>query len=373
MIRFLVFCLVLWPAVALADGYPIGTPDTIFEGNNRIGAFRAWDKLFPVHNVARGKTVSDLPEGAPITLPKRVAGFLTRSEATGLIVLKDGAIRYEGHWLGADRRSRFTSMSLAKSFTSVLFGMALKDGLIKSVDDPLTDYLPDLKGSGYDGVPLSALLQMSSGVAFDEAPGSYGDALAFWTDTAVHHDTAMSAWAKRLPQAKPPFSTFKYNGVDSAVLGLVVMQATGKTLAEYFSEKIWQPAGMEDDASWGLDGAGKELPYCCVNARLRDYARLGRFLMEDESLKPWMVESSKPHRSSLAPGQLYPGYPLGYGYQWWLAEDGYMGHGANGQFLYLDPKRKLVIVLTSAWASPWDYGLEYEAYDAFVGLAQAVK
>lgn len=371
-LRLLLFVLALSAAPARGNEYPIGTAETLDEGDNRIGAFRAWDRLFPARAVAAGKA-RDLPEGRRIILSGATEEFLARSGATGLIVLKDGEIRYENYWLGADRQSRFTSMSLAKSLISVLVGLALAEGAIASADDPVTLYLPELKGSGYDGVSIADALQMSSGAAFDEAPGSFADAWAFWQATAIRHDASALDWARKLSQAHEPGTAFKYSGVDTSVLGHVVARATGKSLADYASEKIWRAAGMEDDASWGLDGAGVELAYCCFNARLRDYARLGQFLMTEPSLTGWMGESTRPHRGQLAPGKLFAGYPLGYGYQWWLTEDGYMGHGAHGQFLLVMPEQRTVIVLVSAWQEYWDYGLEAEAYRAFAAIAKAMK
>lgn len=375
MVRWLfaLFLVALAPARASAEDRAVVTPDTIFIGDNRVRAFREWDRLFPVRTIAKASVPSPLPAGKPVRLPEPVSGFLERSKAAGLLVIADGEVRYEGYWLGASPESRFTSMSLAKSLTAVLAGFAIEDGFIGSADDPLTDYLPELKSSGYDGVPVAAVLQMSSGAGFDERPGSYADALAFWEATAIRHDDGVLDWARRLKGAHRPGTTFKYSGVDSSVLGLLVSRVTGKTLSDYASEKLWRPAGMSSDASWALDGDGHELPYCCLNATLRDYGRLGRFLLDDAGIAPWMRQSSTPHRPGLAPGRLYPGYPLGYGYQWWLTEDGYMGHGAYGQFLYIKPRQRLVIVLLSAWERPWDYALEAEAYAAFDALEAAVK
>jgi CubicO group peptidase (beta-lactamase class C family) len=360
-------------APALADGYPIGTPETMLDGGHRIGALRNWDALFPTRAVARGAIVSALEDGPALELSPLQLAVLARADATGLIVVKDGAVRAERYWLGADAASRFTSMSVAKSITSVLAGETLADGLIKGVDVPVTDYLPELKGGGYDGVPVSAILQMSSGIAFDEAPGSWADAARFWTETAVRHDTGVLAWAKAARRAHAPSTVFKYSGLDTAVLGLLVERISGKPMADYLSGKIWSPMGAQADASWGLDGDGRELAYCCLNATLRDYARLGRFLMTDVRIAPWMAQSSRAHRKALAPGALSPGYPLGYGYQWWLAADAFMAHGSNGQFLYLDPDERLVIVLVSAWPDYWDYVREAEVYRLFAEIAAALR
>lgn len=370
---FAVMAILAPAAAAFADDYPIGTPETVLDANNRIGAFRAWDRLFPVRVIGKATRVSPLPAGEPLVLSQAIRDFLRRSKATGLLVLQDGKIRYENYWLGASRRSRFTSMSLAKSLTAVLLGFAVRDGFIRSIDDPVTDYLPELKSSGYDGVPIAAILQMSSGVGFDEAPGSYADAMAFWQATAIRHDQGVLSWAQRLKPAHEAGTAFKYSGVDSSVIGLLVSRVTRKALADYAAEKLWQPAGMADGASWALDGEGHELPYCCFNATLEDYGRLGRFLLEDPGIAAWMRQSSAPHRPQLAPGKLYPGYPLGYGYQWWLGRDGYMGHGAYGQFIDIRPAGRTVIVLFSAWDQPWDYALEAEAHAAFDDLAAALK
>jgi CubicO group peptidase (beta-lactamase class C family) len=237
----------------------------------------------------------------------------------------------------------------------------------------VTDYLPGLKGTGYDGAPIAALLEMSSGAAFTET-----DAVNFWLDTAIRHDTPASHWALRARSIAPPFARFNYSGLDSAVLGELIEAVTRKPLAVYLSERLWRPLGMEDDATWGLDGGGAELPYCCLNARLRDLARLGQFLLDGGGniLPPdFIAASTKSHHDGLVPGHMAPGYPLGYGYQWWLMpKDGaFTGHGAYGQFLYVNPGEHLVIVLTSAWPGYWDYGLEAQAYGLFDAFAKALK
>jgi CubicO group peptidase (beta-lactamase class C family) len=331
--------------------------------------------------VEAGRAPLALHAADPIFLSDRDRAFLERSRARGLIVLKNGAIRYENYWRGAGPATRFASMSLAKSITSVLVGAAIRDGTIASIDDVAGRYVPELRGTGYGAVPISALLSMSSGIEFDTVPGSFSDAVAFWEATAIRHDERQLDWAMRLSRSVPPGQRFKYSGVDTAVLGLIVSRATGKTLSEYLSAKVWRQMGAEDGASWGLDVegiAGQELAYCCIEARLRDLARFGHFLLDNgrgQIAAGWMRLSTRAVRLELAPGTLFPGYLKGYGFQWWLASEPgvYLGHGAHGQFLYIDPASRLVIVLTSDWPLAWDYEMEDDADMMFRRIGDAVK
>jgi CubicO group peptidase (beta-lactamase class C family) len=300
-------------------------------------------------------------------------------------VLKDGKIVYERYLLGADEKSLFTSWSMAKSFTSTLVGFAIGDGLIASVDDPIDQYVPGLKGSGFAGVPIKAVLQMSSGVDFvEDYDRPESDINTLWASTIAYNTKPTTEFLAKARHGKPPFAAFNYSGLDTLALGWLVTTVTKKPLADYLSEKVWAPLGMEAEANWNLDGNGAdahEIAFCCLNATLRDYARFGQFILNNgrwngQPLLPagWVAEATQPDRPQVMPGKLHEGWTLGYQYQWWVFPDGpdslggFTAQGINGQFLYVNPQEKLVIVATNVWHDFWDDDLEVELYDIFAAF-----
>jgi CubicO group peptidase (beta-lactamase class C family) len=377
-----------------AEDYPVGNRGSMWQDPYMIGSFRHWDDIFPVRVVPRAGPVSELPRAAePIHLEGyavdgatlSLEDYFARARTTGLIVLKDGKVVYERYRLGADEHSRFASMSTAKSVVSTLVGFAVADGLIDSVDRPITDYLPELKGTGYDGVPIKAVLQMSSGVDFTEDyddPSS--DFMRLWYDVVDYQKERLDDAVAKARPGVAPFALFNYKSIDTAALGWLVARVTGKTLADYLAEKLWGPLGMEADAEWGVEDrrpGASEVAFCCLNATLRDYARFGLFMAQQgnwqgRQLLPaaWIAEATHPDRPQVAPGRLYEDYALGYQYQWWCfpGPDGaFTAQGVNGQFLYVNSARRLVIAMTSAWPDFWDDGLETETYALFDALAAA--
>jgi CubicO group peptidase (beta-lactamase class C family) len=387
--------LLLVAGRAADEGYPVGNRGSMWQDPYMIGSFRYWDEIYPVRVVPRSGPVSELPRAAD---PIRLEGFqldgethgleayFARARTTGLLVLKDGVAVYERYLLGADAGSQFASMSVAKSVVSTLVGFAIADGLIAGVDRPITDYLPELEGTGYDGVPIKAVLQMSSGVAFSEdydSPSS--DFMRLWYDVLDYQKVRLDDAVAAAKPGVAPFAEFNYKGIDTAALGWLVQRVTGKTLADYLAEKLWGPLGMEADAEWGVEDrrpGATEIAFCCLNATLRDYARFGLFMAQKgnwqgRQLLPaaWIEEATHPDRPQVAPGKLYEDYALGYQYQWWTfpGPDGvFTAQGVNGQFIYVNPAKRLVIAMTSAWPDFWDDGLESETYALFDAIAVAV-
>jgi CubicO group peptidase (beta-lactamase class C family) len=378
---------------ARADDAPFGNRDTMWRSANYVGALRHMGEIYFTRPVKRGNTVSALARGTMIESltygpgGKDVAieDYFARARTTGFIVLKDGKIVYERYLLGADEKSLFTSWSMAKSFTSTLVGFAIGDGLIASVDDPIDQYVPGLKGSGFAGVPIKAVLQMSSGVDFvEDYDRPESDINTLWASTIAYNTKPTTEFLAKARQGKPPFAAFNYSGLDTLALGWLVTTVTKKPLADYLSEKVWAPLGMEADANWNLDGKGAdahEIAFCCLNATLRDYARFGQFILNNgrwngQPLLPagWVAEATQPDRPQVMPGKLHEGWTLGYQYQWWVFPDGpdslggFTAQGINGQFLYVNPEEKLVIVATNVWHDFWDDDLEVELYDIFAAF-----
>jgi CubicO group peptidase (beta-lactamase class C family) len=269
-------------------------------------------------------------------------------------VLHDGAVRLERYALTGGRDVRWHSFSIAKSITSTLVGAAMRDGAIKSLDDPVTRYITDLRGSAYDAVTVQQLLTMTSGVRWNE---DYTDlksdvARMYAEPPAPGLDMTVS-YVRTLPREAPPGTKWLYKTSETNLVGVLVMAATGKPLADYLSEKIWRPYGMERDAEWMLDDVGHEQGGCCLAMTLRDLGRFGQFILDgaragDASVvtDTWLQEATRAHVSTGGPAS-------GYGYQWWTRDAGaFEARGIYGQTLHIDPKRRLVIAINSAAEQP---------------------
>lgn len=341
---------------------------SMFSGADQVEHFRGMDGIFPSRVFHRAGPVYDIPQGAPLALPASYAfggetrdtqKFLADVDTTGLLVIRDGKVLHEEYWRGNDKDTRWISWSVGKSFISALIGIAVHEGKIAGIDDPLTKYAPELKGTGYDGVSIKNALQMSSGVRWNEDYsdknsdiGRFGRTLAF--------GGSMVEFAKTLGRAHAPGTINHYNSMDAQVLGLVLLRATGKSPSEYLEEKIWSKIGAARDGYWVLDDTGTELAAGGVNVTLRDYAKFGLLYLNEgkdwqgEQLVPaeWVKASHTPDAPQLMPGKRDASDSAwGYGYLWWLPEtaDGpYSAVGIYNQFVYIDPARHLVIAKTSA-------------------------
>ncbi|MBI3791053.1 MAG: serine hydrolase, partial [Gemmatimonadetes bacterium] len=320
--------------------------------------FSVMDTLFPVHVAKASSAPRPLRAGAPISAlapggaqAAMLDAFMTEQKVAGLLVLHDGAIRLERYAMGYGPGQKWTSFSVAKSFTSTLVGAAVKDGYIKSLDDPVTKYITAMRGSAYDDVTIRQLLTMTSGVRWNE---DYTDprsdvAMLFSTPPDPGLDATVS-YMRKLPREASAGTKWVYKTGETNLIGNLVMEATHKSLAEYLSEKVWSPAGMETDATWIVDLTGHEVGGCCLQASLRDYARFGQFILDGakvngRSILPdgWLEAATTNQVTSTDPFR-------GYGYQWWTEDQGrFMAIGIHGQSIHVDPARKLIIVMNSAW------------------------
>lgn len=347
----------------------------MWKQDQRDAAFRAMDRLpalAEARDVAPAATPLPLPQGKPLAIPG-VDQYMAGQRAAGLVIIQDGKIRFERYGLGFDAQGRWTSFSVAKSFTSTLVGAAIQDGYIKSLDDKVSQYIPGLRGSAYDDVSVRQLLTMSSGVKWDE---NYEDPNA---DVAKFNNAkpepgmdATVSYMRHLPRAHPPGEVWHYNTGETNLIGVLVSSATKKPLAQYLQEKIWQPAGMEAKATWLLGQTGHEIAGCCLQAATRDFARFGLFVLANgnaggKQIVPadWFAMATTKQKDIGEPGH-------GYGFQWWTYDDGSVAaQGIFGQGIFIDPKRHLVIASNADWTRA-TLGPEGDAREAFYKQVQAL-
>jgi CubicO group peptidase (beta-lactamase class C family) len=355
---------------------PIGTVRQMYDGaltpDLAVSTFRHIDRLFPTRTVAHGDAVSPLePANRALTRLEFVSrgkhwdldDYLAVNRVSGLLVLKNGRVALEVYQYGNTPATRWMSMSIAKSITSTLIGAAIRQGYIGSVDDPVTRYVPRLAGSAYEGVSIRDLLTMSSGVRWNE---TYTDPTSdrrrlLEVQIAQKPGAALDLMAG-LARAAPPGTVNNYNTGETLVAGEVLHQAVKRSLSEYLSERIWKPAGMESDATWWLASPdGIEIAGSGFSATLRDYARFGQFvlgggLIRGDSILPpgWVHDAGSPQR-------LNSGRRLDYGFYWWIAtptpatpdpEGAFYADGIFGQYIYINPKEQVVVVVWSARSKP---------------------
>lgn len=333
-------------------------------GDAQIISFRNIQAMAATRTIEAGDYTLELPS-APVDFSDfhyQVDGqqhsldeFMVHNDIAGLLVLKDGKNVFERYGLGNDENSLWVSFSMAKSVVSMLMGAAIKDGYIDSVDDKVTDYLPQMKGSAYDQVSIRNVLQMASGVQWNEDYTDPNSDVASSPNNLV--DLFHFLGSKE--RVAEPGERFNYNTGETNLAGAILRAAIGNNLATYLTYKIWQPFGMESNATWQTHGLGNgELGGCCINATLRDFGRLGLFAMSSGVLADgtqvlpnnWMQESTTPSKGSAQ-----------YGYLWWLENDGvFRASGIFGQGIYINPANNLVVVALSAWRTA--QGAEYAAH-----------
>lgn len=343
----------------LIKNFPTNTDVLFWSTEQRDAAFRALDRM-PIlaksRVIASGEKLHELPEGKPLELGLDVDAFMAYQRSASLLIVQDGKIRLEKYGLDFNAEGRWTSFSVAKSITSTLVGAAIKDGYIKSIDDKVSGYIPDLKGSVYDEVTIKQLLTMTSGVKWNENYADpKSDVAMFNAHKADEGVDVTVSYMRQLKREAPPGTKWVYKTGETNLIGVLVSSATNKKLSDYLSEKIWKPFGMEQDASWILGTSGHEISGCCVQASTRDFARFGLFVLgggiaDGKPVLPenWIADATSQHAET-------NDLVYGYGYQWWsLAGGAYMARGIFGQGIFIDPKRNLVIASNSNWPQATD-------------------
>ena len=340
----------------------------LFNEKNITANFLALDKLTSTNKITKSSSPLKIPETHGYKIPKtfecanttfNTHDYLKYTTTNGFLVIHNNSIVYELYNNGLTPAGTHVSWSVAKSFVSTLLGFAYYDGLIDDLNEPVTKYLPDFKGTGYNGVAIKDILQMSSGVLFNEDyTNFYSDINRFGRSFAF--GSSYTKFSKSLKRYKEPGTYCNYVSMDTQVLGILISRVTGKSLSEYLAEKVWEPLGMEHDAQWMIDNEGTELALGGMNVSLRDFAKLGQFYLHKgnwngKQLLPeqWIKQSVTPDAPHLMPGENEKSsHPYGYGYHWWIPEEqqggDYFAAGIYNQYIYVNPQKQLVIVKLSA-------------------------
>ena len=367
---------------------------SLFSGVEQYENFNRLAEFFPHHVIKASSSPWSFPGGEAIELPATYSyggeshstqTFLQETDTAALLVIADGAIVYENYWLTGGPDTHWMSMSVGKSFVSALVGIAIEEGLIESVTDPITKYVPELAGSAYDGVRIKDILQMSSGARWNEDYSDpESDVMRYVY--AFGNGESLNEFAATLVREREPGTYNYYNSTDTQTLGMLLVAATGESLASYAGKKLWEPLGMESDAYWVTDDDGMEMAAGGLQVTARDYAKLGQLYLQNGSWNgkqvvpaQWVHDSVTPDAPHVMPG-LDPEYPIGYGYQWWILqgdEGEYSAIGVYNQFIYVNPTKRIVIVKLSANSG---YGLtdddsswrELESFELFRAIAASL-
>lgn len=339
-------------------------PDALVE------VFRHPTQGFPTRRVPCGSRVRELARGAPLRGDLSIASngtrydlvdYISRNRVAGLLVLRDGHIALEHYQFGNTPATRWLSMSMAKSVATTLVGAAVQDGFIASIDDRVATYVPVLAGTAYDGVSIRQLMQMSSGVRWDDTHTEPGSERRRMLELQfAQRPDAILRYVAQQPRIAEPGTVWNYSTGETHIVGALLRAAVGGSVSEYLSERVWSRAGMEAEATWWLEAPdGLEVAGSGLGATLRDYGRFGLFVLEDgvadgTRVLPagWMAQARGPC--------VIGGNPVDYGFMWWPvpardgshAEGAYSARGIFGQYLYVNPRRRLVIVVWSARAKP---------------------
>lgn len=348
---------------------------TLFDAPNIVQNFSHMNDLFFNAPMSRGDgPVSPLPPGPAYALSAEAQAWITARSVTGLVILKNGQLVHESYYLGTNPDDLRISWSLSKSFISSLIGILLAEGTIDSIDAPVTRYAPELIGSAYDGATLRNVLQMSSGVDFNE------DYLDFWSDInrmgrVLAIGGQLNTFAAGLDQRfAPPGQVWHYNSFDTHVLGMVIAGAAGRSVRDLMAEKIMQPLGLEAAPYFLTDGAGVDFVMGGLNLRTRDYARFGQMIAQGGQWQGQQIVPVDWVDSATLPAAKTTPDQYGYGYQWWIPQgwdDGeFTGIGIYGQYIYINRGLNVVIAINSADRGFEDPGAEQSNFDMIRAIAR---
>jgi hypothetical protein len=355
--------------------------------------FRDTNKVFESRDVPRSGPVAPLANGTALTMPQHqsAAGAMgydawaDRTFTNALLVMKDGKIVFENYRNKSDATTHFISFSMAKTITALLVGIALDQHKIRSLDDKAGDYVPELKNGGYGGATIRQILQMRSGVDYEERYDFGANpslAATIHTKAIVRNEMRFADPAMTIGKKTVPGSTFNYATLDTAVLGWILERATGDHLETYTASRLWGPLGAEAGAFWMADGppeTGRALNGMGYNALLRDFARLGQMMLDGGKANGKQIVPAGwlDQMTTMIPFPVDPARKAGfkgYGFQTWQVDDepgAFSAVGLAGQFIYVHPKTRTVIVKLSYNPPVEPEWLTGEVIDYFHAIARA--
>ncbi len=351
--------------------------NNLFAEDRIVANFSNMERAFLTVEVPRGDgPVSDLPRGPDAMMPEGLNGWIDRRAATSLLVLKGGEIVHESYFLGTQAEDRRIGWSMAKSLLSVLFGILLEEGKIGALDDQVTQYAPQLKHSAYDGSSILNVLQMTSGVSFDEDYLDYNSDINRMGRVLALGGTMDGFAASLTHRDAEPGARWHYVSIDTHVLGMVIRGATGRDLPTLLSEKVIIPLGFEQSPYYLADGNGVAFALGGLNLTTRDYARFGMMAEQMGRYGPTQIApKSWLDISTQATAPTKPG-STGYGYQWWIPKGDNTGEfyarGIYGQYIYIDRLSDVVIVATSADRRFRERGVNDENIAMFRAIAASL-
>lgn len=356
-----------------------------FRDENLAHTFQHTPEIQPTKKISCGDSTFEFAKDSNTVLPAQFTfegrscpteQFMEDTKTSAMLVVKDDMIKYEQYFFGGDESTLFSSNSMGKSFVSALMGIAVSEGCVESIEDPISKYIPEFKGTELENIPIRACLQMASGIDFDE-------------------DTDMSGFSMRTLMGTPamkviagygmqeaPCTYRRYLSINTEILGQVITNATGCSLAEYMEEKLWKKIGAAHDAYWTLSN-GTELAMGGLSVSLRDYARFARLYLNNGNYDgtqilaaDWVKDSMNVDAAYSRPGANDDAYNvIGYGYQWWVPEGNegeFMAIGVYGQWIYVNPQRHVIIVKTSADPDFMEEGYELKHVEFFREVANGV-
>lgn len=339
----------------------------MFSGKEQVERFRAIEKYFPTREIMPNDNPFVIPTANSIDLPEvytfngksyKTKDLIKETDITGLMVIKNDSILFENYYQGNKPTDHTIGWSVTKSFVSALVGIAIEEGHINSIQDSAYQYVPELKGSAYENITIKNLLQMSSGVSWNEDySDNDSDINRFGRTLALGR--SFESFVKTLKYDKPQGTFNRYNSSDTQVLGMIISGATGTTVSDYLEKKIWKPLGMEQKGYWVIDNQGNEFTAAGLSASLVDYAKFGLLFLHNGKLndkqlisEEWVKKSITPDAPHLLPGlNDNSNNDFGYGFQWWVFEGDegeYAAMGIYNQLIYINPKHNIIIVKSAA-------------------------
>ncbi len=357
-----------------------------FKDENLAHTFQHTPEIQPTKKISKGNNVfrflkeedSPLAEGFTFKDDFYASGkFMEDTKTSAMIVIKDDVIKYEKYFFGGNKDTLFSSNSMGKSFVSALMGIAVSEGYIESIEEPLGKYIPEFVGTALENIPIRACLKMASGIDFDEEKDMSGFSMR--TLLGIPAVKIIAKYGVK----EPPFTYRRYLSINTEILGQVITNAVGCGLAEYMERTLWKRIGAGHDAYWTLSN-GRELAMGGLSVTLRDYARFARLYLNEGNYngeqilpKEWVRDSMDISEGYSKPGANYDAYnAIGYGYQWWVPEGDkgeFMAIGVYGQWIYVNPPKRIIIVKTSADPDFMEKGYELKHVEFFRAIANAIE